>query len=114
MKKLLTLCFFAVALLLGTQSITAQNLSESPEAVAKEKTHRLSQEIGLNGDQQRAIWRAFLSREKAKLEIARGTFSDEEVNNINKKVDDNFHVVMQENLSEEQYSKFKQRIEEYL
>lgn len=114
MKKLITLCFFTMALFLGTQSMTAQEVHKSPEAVAKEKTHKLSQEVGLTGDQQRSIWRVFLAREQAKLEVARGTLSDTEIKNINEKVDASFYLSMEENLSEEQYAKFKQTIKEYL
>lgn len=114
MKKLLTLCLFTMALFLGTQSISAQDYAKSPEAIAKEKTYKLTQEFGLDGNQQRLIWRAFLSREKAKQEIANGSFSEEEIKNINVKVDDSFQTSMEQNLSAQQYEKFKSIMKDYL
>lgn len=114
MKKLFTLCLFTMALFLGTQNVSAQNYEKSPEAIAKEKTYKLSQEFGLDGNQQRLIWRAFLAREKAKQDIAKGTFSEEEIKNINVKVDDSFYNSMEENLNPQQYAKFKTIVKEYL
>lgn len=114
MKKLFTLCLFTMALFLGTQNISAQDYTKSPEAIAKEKTYKLSQEFGLDGNQQRLIWRAFLEREKAKQDIAKGTFSDEEVKNIQVKVDNSFHTSMEKHLNAQQYAKFKIIMKEYL
>ena len=114
MKKLFTLCLFTMALFLGTQSISAQESIRSVEEIAKEKTLKLSQEFGLNGEQQKFVWRAFLGKEKAKREIAKGTFSPEEVKNINAKVDNNFDNLMQEALNEQQYTKFKHIMKEFL
>ena len=114
MKKLATLCIFIFALLLGTQTISAQDESKMPEAIAKEKTYRLSQEFGLDGDQQRLVWRAFLAREKAKEEISQGNYSETEIKNIYRKVDDSFHTSMKEYLGEQQYEKFKIIIKDYL
>ena len=114
MKKLLTLCLFTMALFLGTQSISAQDYSKSPEAIAKEKTYKLTQEFGLDGNQQRLIWRTFLAREKAKLEIATGSFSESEIKNINTKVDDSFHISMEKHLDAQQFEKFKTIMKDYL
>ncbi len=114
MKKLFTLCLFTMTLFLGTQSISAQDTSKTPEAIAKEKTYKLTQEFGLDGNQQRLIWRTFLAREKAKLEIASGSFSKTEVKNINIKVDDSFHTSMEQHLDAQQYEKFKVIMKDYL
>ena len=114
MKKLLTLCFFTIALFLGTLSISAQNYTKSPEAIAKEKTHKLTQEFGLDVNQQRLIWRTFIAREKAKQEIANGSFNEAEIKNINIKVDEKFQASMQEHLDDHQYQKFKAIMKDYL
>jgi len=114
MKKLFTLCLFTMALFLGTQSISAQEDIRSVEEIAKEKTLKLSQEFGLNGEQQKFVWRAFLGKEKAKQEIATGNFSEEEIKRINAKVDNNFDNLIQDALNEQQYAKFKSIIKEYL
>lgn len=113
MKKLITFCFFALALFFGTQSISAQESQRSAEEIAKEKTNRLSQEFGLQENQLETVWRAFLVKEKAKQELATGKFSEEEVKNISSKVDSSFNSLMQKALSEDQYAKFKLISKEY-
>lgn len=114
MKKLATLCIFILALFWGTETTFAQDATKMPEAIAKEKTYKLSQEFGLDGDQQRLVWRAFLAREKAKQEIAEGNYSEAETKNIFKKIDDSFFTSMQKYLGDEQYEKFKLIMKEYL
>jgi len=114
MKKLFTLCVFTMALFLGTQSVSAQEESRSPEEIAKEKTYRIAQEFSLNDEQQAFVWRAFLGKEKAKQELNQGSFSEEQIKNITSKVDENFYKLMEESLTEQQYFKFKKNIKEYL
>lgn len=114
MKKLFTLCIFVFALFLGTETVSAQDATKMPEVIAKEKTYKLSQEFGLSGEQQRLVWRAFLAREQAKLEVAEGSYSEAEIKNIYKKVDDSFHTSMQKYLGDEQYEKFKLIMKDYL
>ena len=114
MKKLITLCFFTMALLLGTQSISAQEVLESPEVIAKEKTFKLTQEFGLDKTQSEIVWRAFLGREKAKQEISQGSFSEAEIKNINSKADKNFYTLMENALNDQQIMKFKTISKEYL
>src|SRR5690554_3384339 len=80
MKNLLTVLAFAATMLFGTQMVSAQSLSQDnnrPEVIAKEKTSELSQELGLNGDQQRAVFRALVSKEVRALKTARALVSKE-------------------------------------
>jgi len=114
MKKLLTFYIILVTLFLSTQDIIAQDKETNPGVIAKEKTHRLTQEFGLDGNQQGLVWRAFMAREKAKLEIANSTYSKKDTEKVLLKVDESFQKSMQEYLTEDQYSKFKLIMKEYL
>ena len=114
MKKLLTFSFIIIALFLGNQNTMSQDKETNPGLIAKEKTHKLTQEFGLDGHQQSLIWRAFMAREKAKLEIANSDYSTEETEKVFLKVDESFQKSMQEYLTEEQYAKFKLIIKDYL
>lgn len=58
MKKIFTFCFFAFALLLGTQSATAQKqLSTSEKALKSAK--ELRSQIKLDGDTFQQLYKAF-------------------------------------------------------
>lgn len=66
MKNILTVLAFAASMFFGAQSVSAQSLSQDsnrPEVIAKEQTHTLTQELGLNGDQTRAVFRALVAKE---------------------------------------------------
>lgn len=114
MKKLLTYTCLTLIFFLGTQNTLAQENETNPGVIAKEKTHRLTQEFSLDGNQQSLVWRAFMAREKAKLEIENGSYSKKEIKQIYLKVDEHFESSMQKYLSEEQYTKFKKIIKDYL
>ena len=114
MKNLLKFSLIIITLFLGTQDIKAQDKETNPGVIAKEKTHRLTQEFGLDGNQQGLVWRAFMAREKAKKEIANSTYSKEETEKVFLKVDESFENSMQEYLTEDQYAKFKLIIKDYL
>ncbi|MBT8395093.1 MAG: hypothetical protein HKO81_08530 [Flavobacteriaceae bacterium] len=114
MKKLLTFSFLLITFFLGTQDIVAQNKGTHPGVIAKEKTHRLTQEFSLDGNQQSLVWRAFMAREKAKLEIENSSYSKKEIQQLYLKADESFQTSMEKYLSEEQYSKFKKIMKDYL
>lgn len=66
MKNLLTVLAFAATMLFGFQSVSAQSLSQDqnrPEVIAKAETAKLSESLGLNGDQTRAVFRALVAKE---------------------------------------------------
>ncbi len=114
MKKLLKLSLLAMTLFLCTQNTLAQDKEPKPEVIAKEKTHRLTQEFGLDSNQQSLVWRAFMAREKAKTEIENSPYSEKEIQQVYLKVDENFQNSMQKYLSEDQYTKFKLIMKNYL
>ena len=114
MKKILLYCSLVAIFFLGTKSTIAQGETKSPEAIAKEKTYKLSQEIGLDGNQQRLVWRTFLAREKAKIEIEQSDLTSKHNEKAFMKADESFDLSMQEYLTDEQYGKFKKIAKEYL
>lgn len=114
MKRLFTLCIISIVFIFGMHSSFAQNKEINPGVVAKEKTHRLTQEFQLDGNQQSLVWRVFMAREKAKLEIENGSYTKEETEKIYLKIDERFQKSMKEYLTEEQYIKFKLIMKEYL
>ena len=66
MKNILTVLAFAASMFFGAQSISAQSLSQDnarPEVMAKEETRILTDQLSLNGDQQRAVFRALVAKE---------------------------------------------------
>lgn len=66
MKNLLTVFAFAVTMLLGVQTTSAQQLSQDksrPEVIAKAETAKLTETLNLSGDQSRAVFRAYVSKE---------------------------------------------------
>tara|TARA_B100000795_G_scaffold251179_1_gene219814 strand:- start:84 stop:434 length:351 start_codon:yes stop_codon:yes gene_type:complete len=66
MKNLIKSIAISGMFVLGIQNTTAQSLTvnqDRPETIAKQKTAELSQELGLDGTQQRYIFRAFTANE---------------------------------------------------
>lgn len=66
MKKLFTLLVFTFAMVLGTQTVSAQEakkVHEAPEVVAKEKVHQLHTQVNLSGEQQTALFRAYVAKD---------------------------------------------------
>ena len=58
MKKLITLCFFAFALLFSTQGLDAQNKLEI-NAAASEKAKEIRKTIKINNDQLEEVYQAY-------------------------------------------------------
>jgi hypothetical protein len=66
MKNLIKVVALSFVLLFGFTNISAQNLTQDqdrPEVVAKKIVNDLSSELNLNGDQQRAMFRAYTANE---------------------------------------------------
>jgi len=58
MKKLITLCFFAFALLFSTQGLMAQNIQEI-NATASEKAKEIQKNIKINNLQLEDVYQAY-------------------------------------------------------
>ncbi|MDX1463116.1 MAG: hypothetical protein R3359_08670 [Marinirhabdus sp.] len=66
MKKFITGIAFAIVVLFGMNTATAQSLATDnsrPEAIAKATVAELSSELNLTGEQQRSLFRAYVQKE---------------------------------------------------
>ena len=110
MKNLLTVLAFAATMLFGGQMVSAQSLSQDnnrPEVIAKEKTNELSQELGLNGDQQRAVFRALVSKEVSLQKSTKGKdLNSTPVKAEKDKIDADLQVAMKKILTDAQYAQW--------
>jgi len=106
MKTIITICVFAFTLSFSSNAI-AQDQQPSPQAIAKEKTHAIYQQLELDGKQQGLVWRAFLQQEISYRErINGGDLTASEITESKEKIDAAFLKTMKDVLSEEQLKKF--------
>lgn len=100
MKNLFKIAAFSFVMLLGMGTMNAQSLKQdknTPEVVAKTKTAQLSDQLGLTGDQQRAVYRALVVKANNNAKDAANKKKHNEV----------FETSMKRALTEEQYKKWK-------
>ncbi|OUS00502.1 hypothetical protein A9Q86_11070 [Flavobacteriales bacterium 33_180_T64] len=99
MKKLITLCLFTVAMLLGTQNVTAQNTLEI-NAEANTKTKELRKVIKFEQNKMQDVYKAYQN-----YGIAYKKISDNVEANADRldKINNVFDETLSEILSEEQY-----------
>ena len=111
MKKIFKVFAIAFIMLLGMGSMNAQTLKQdqnTPEAVAKQQTSELSEALGLNGDQQRAVFRALVVKESNYTKYVYGKDSkDAAVIAAKKKHDEVLETAMKKALTEAQYNKWQ-------
>ncbi len=110
MKNILTVFAFAVTLLLGVQTSSAQQLSQDksrPEVIAKAETAKLTETLNLSGDQGRTIFRALVAKEIGYQKNVDG--KDAKSTSVvaeKKKLDDQLKEAMKKTLTAEQYAKW--------
>lgn len=109
MKKLFTLIVFAFALVLGSQDAQAQqSIKGNAEAEAKAMVSELNDELQLNGDQQRALFRAYVAKDYQTREYLKDLNKGSQAYNEKKaEIEKTFDERAQEVLSAEQYADFK-------
>lgn len=78
MKKLITLCVFAFALLFSTQGLTAQNTKEI-NALASEKVTEMQKSIKLNKNQLEEIYQAYIEFETKYVQISEDLVKHQEL-----------------------------------
>lgn len=101
MKKLITLCFFAFALLFSTQSFDAQN--KKANAVANEKAKEMGQTLKLYKDQVEEVYQAYKVYETSYQALSK----NEDVNQIEiKKMNIALDNKLKEILNDEQFEKY--------
>lgn len=110
MKNLLTVFAFAVTMLLGVQTISAQQLSQDksrPEVIAKTETAKLTEALNLNGDQSRAIFRAYVAKEVNYQKHVDGQDAKDATVKANKdKFDSSLKETMKKTLTADQYTQW--------
>ena len=109
MKNLFSLVTFAIIMLLSVQNVSAQNISQDqdrPEVIAKNQLVNLSDQLALNGDQSRTLFRALVTKEvsirKSKLDENKTTMIIDK-----KKADELFYVEMKKTLTAQQFTKWE-------
>lgn len=110
MKKILTVFAFFATLFLGIQTVSGQSLKQDenrPEVVAKEETRILTEDLGLNGEQTRATFRALVTH---KVDLKKSTdgksSNDSSVKAEKQKIDKSLEEKMKEILTDDQYQKW--------
>jgi len=110
MKNFLTIAAFALVMMLGVQNTYAQDLKQNEqkvEVVAKAQVAELSNELGLSGDQQRTLFRAFVQKEVNYRKLINGkNATDATVVANKKKIDVTFKETVKKYLTGEQYQKW--------
>ncbi|MEM0518093.1 MULTISPECIES: hypothetical protein [Aequorivita] len=110
MKNLLTVFAFAVTMLLGVQTTSAQQLSQDtnrPEVIAKTETAKITEALNLNGDQSRAVFRALVAKEVNYQKHVTGKDASNAGVKANKeKFDASLKEAMKKTLTAEQYAQW--------
>ena len=116
MKKLLNavaLCFF---LFLGAIGAQAQGLTVSdkrPENIAKEKVSMIHDQLDLSGDQQRALFRAYVKREVGvKKYIAEKDTNNPAVQQQKSRLNKELEIAVEKELNAEQFAQWKEKFAE--
>ena len=111
MKNFFKVVTVAFVMLVGMGTMNAQTLKQnqnSPEAVAKQQTSELSESLGLNGDQQRAVFRALVVKESNYTKYVYGKDAkDAAVMAAKKKHEEVFETSMKKVLTDAQYKKWQ-------
>lgn len=110
MKNILTVLAFAASMFFGAQSVSAQSLSQDntrPEVIAKEETRVITDQLSLNGDQQRAVFRALVAKEvNYQKNVTGKDLSNEAVQADKKKYDVELQGTMKKILTDAQYAQW--------
>ncbi|HBR54144.1 MAG TPA: hypothetical protein EYN07_03595 [Flavobacteriaceae bacterium] len=111
MKKFITGIAFAVIVLFGMNTATAQSLSKDdsrPEAIAKTTVAKLAKDLDLSGDQERAMFRAYVQKEVSYKKSVNGLDQkDAAVMAAKKKVDAQLEQSVKKTLTPAQFKKWQ-------
>ncbi len=106
MKKLMTLCFFAFAMILGTQSVASQNIIEI-NSLASKKTQELKQVIKFSDETEELIYKTYQTYEQKKYDLeqlkARGeSVAQEDVKRVENIIVEQFRSIF----TEEEFARY--------
>lgn len=109
MKKVITLCFFALAMFVGNQSVSAQNtkLVDKIEinTKASEKTQQLRDFIKLTNNQRDQVYEAIQEYTRAHFELKKQSTVEK---GVVEKIEKQLETKMQSILTEEQFIRYKE------
>ncbi len=110
MKNIFKVIAVSFVILLGMGTMNAQTLKQDenkPEVIAKKQTADLTEKLELNGDQQRTVFRALVSKETNYRKYVTGKdMKNAAVMADKKKFDDLLNTSMKETLTAAQYQKW--------
>jgi len=110
MKNIFKVIAISFVMLLGMGTMNAQSLKQDqnkPEVIAKKQTAELNEQLELNGDQQRAVFRALVSKEtNYKKHVTGKDMTNAAVKADKKKFDDLLDASMKKTLTPAQYTKW--------
>ncbi|MEH6535431.1 MAG: hypothetical protein V7719_03490 [Psychroserpens sp.] len=102
MKKIITLCFFAMALIFSTQNATAQNTLEISK-VASAKTKELRKTLKFDKEKMDVVFRAYQDYGKAYKKISKNLEGNKDrLDKINRVLDEKLKTI----LTEEQFDRY--------
>ncbi|WP_411895862.1 hypothetical protein [Winogradskyella sp. A2] len=105
MKKVITLCFFALAMIFGSQSLTAQTSIIEVNEKASEVTEKLRKFIKFDSEQEDQVYAAYKEYMQATLDLKNAATVEEGVKDkINTLLEDKMKAI----LTDEQYSRYKE------
>ncbi|SDZ88207.1 hypothetical protein [Bizionia paragorgiae] len=106
MKKIITFCFFAFALVIGTQNVVAQNKLEINKE-ANEKAYELRKQLKFSDDVLEETYQAYKGKALKKYSLAKHHGVDTPAYKKNMAtLEADFKAKMESILTEEQYSRF--------
>ncbi|BAO74892.1 hypothetical protein [Winogradskyella sp. PG-2] len=104
MKKLITLCLFVFAMLLGTESAIAQTNKKEVHAQAAQKTEALRKYVKFNDTQRDQVYQAVKEYTQATLDLKKVAVVEEVVV---EKIEKLLETKMQGILTDEQFERYK-------
>ena len=111
MKNFVKILAVSFVMFLGMGSMNAQTLKQdkdSPEVIAKEQTAELSQSLNLDGNQQRAVFRALVVKVSNYNKYVNGKdLKDASVQAAKKKHDEVLLTSMKKVLTADQFKKWQ-------
>ncbi|MFC7356578.1 hypothetical protein ACFQO1_02675 [Jejudonia soesokkakensis] len=107
MKNLLKIITVVLVVFAGTQGIKAQELkkdADRPEVIAKTQVNEIDAKLDLNGDQERALFRAIVSKIVNDRKLVDGKDANDPTVKTNKaKIEDGYKAAVKKALGEEKY-----------
>lgn len=108
MKNILTVFAFFATIFVGVQTASAQSLKQDenrPEVVAKEEARVLTEDLGLNGDQTRAVFRALVTHKvDLNKQVEGKNLNDASVKAEKNKIDKQLEGTMKKILTADQFT----------